>query len=292
MSVEALDAHLATGTTQTCRCWRLSRQDGTAFGFTDHDANLEFDGTVFQAGTGLTASALSQPTGLSVDNTEAVGALSDAAITEADIFAGRYDGAQVEAWLVQWSDVENRALQFRGSLGEITRTNGGFSAELRGLAEKLNVPTGRVYQHTCAAILGDGSCGLDLNQAAFTVEAACTATDGRRFSFDGVTSYAAHWFERGSLVVLSGSGAGLREAIKTDRIDGATRHVELWDQLRAAVAPGDMVRLTAGCDKRMATCRAKFNNMLNFRGFPDIPGEDWQVAHPTRLSNRSGGSRR
>lgn len=292
MSVQDLDLHLKTGTTGVSRCWRVTRMDGTEFGFTDHDVDLSFDGTAFRAGTGLSAAALSQTTGLSVDNTEAVGALSDLAITEEDIFAGRFDGAEVEAWLVQWADPENRVLQFRGSLGEITRANGAFSAELRGLAERMNVPTGRVYQRTCQAVLGDAECGFDLATAGYVAEVDVTTTDGRVFTFDGLTNFEPRWFERGQLRVLSGGAAGLTGAVKLDRVADGVRTVELWDSLRDDIASGDTIRLTAGCDKRMETCRLKFTNLMNFQGFPDIPGEDWQVAHPTRLSSRSGGSRR
>nr|WP_325048889.1 phage BR0599 family protein [Rhodophyticola porphyridii] len=53
-----------------------------------------------------------------------------------------------------------------------------------------------------------------------------------------------------------------------------------------------MIRLEAGCDKRMETCRLKFNNLLNFRGFPDIPGDDWLMSYPARTNARDGGSRR
>ena len=292
MSVEALDIHLETGTTEVCRCWRITRQDGVSFGFTDHDCDLAFDTTEFRAGTGLSAAALSQTTGLSVDNTEAIGALSDAAITEEDIFAGRFDGAQVEAWLVQWADPENRVLQFRGSLGEITRTNGAISAELRGLAEKMNVSTGRVYQRTCQAVLGEAGCGFDLETMGYMAEAVVSSTDGRVFTFEGLTSFEAGWFERGTMVVLSGAASGLGGAIKLDKLADGVRKVELWDNLREDIAAGDTIRMTAGCDKRMATCRHKFSNLLNFRGFPDIPSTDWQVAYPTRLSTRSGGSLR
>lgn len=292
MSVEAFDFHLKSGTTGVSRCWRVTRSDGMAFGFTDHDCDLAFDGTEFRAGTGLSAAALSQTTGLSVDNTEAVGALSDAAITEDDIFAGRFDGAEVEAWLVQWADPDNRVLQFRGSLGEITRANGAFSVELRGLAERMNVPTGRVYQRTCQAVLGDAQCGFDLTAAGYLVEVAVTTTDGRIFTFDGLTNFEPRWFERGKLTVLSGAAEGLSGAVKLDRVTDGVRHVQLWDSLRDDIAPGDIIRLTAGCDKRMETCRLKFTNLLNFQGFPDIPSEDWQVAHPSRLSSRSGGSLR
>jgi len=292
MNVQALDLHLQTGTTGVSRCWRVTRVDSVQFGFTDHDCDLTFDGTEFRAGTGLSAAALNQTTGLSVDNTEAVGALSDASITEADIFAGRFDGAEVEAWLVQWAEPENRVLQFRGSLGEITRANGAFSAELRGLAERMNVPTGRVYQRTCQAVLGDAQCGFALATAGYVAEAEVSTSDGRAFTFDGLSNFEPRWFERGQLRVLTGEAAGLSGAVKLDRVEGNTRLVELWDNLRGDVATGDTIRLTAGCDKRMETCRLKFTNLLNFQGFPDIPGEDWQVAHPTRLSSRSGGSRR
>ncbi len=292
MSIEALDQHLKTGTTGVSRCWRVTRMDGETYGFTDHDCDLSFEDTVFRAGTGLSAAALSQTTGLSVDNTEAVGALSDVAITEADIFAGRFDGAGVEAWLVQWANPENRVLQFRGSLGEINRANGAFTAELRGLAERMNVPTGRIYQRNCQAVLGDTVCAFDLDTTGYVTDAAVTTTDGRVFTFDGLTNFEPRWFERGRLLMLSGDAGGLSGAIKLDRIAGGIRTVELWDHLRAGIAEGDMVRLTAGCDKRLETCRLKFANLLNFQGFPDIPGEDWQVAHPTRLSSRNGGSRR
>jgi uncharacterized phage protein (TIGR02218 family) len=287
-----LDAHLATGTTGVCRCWRLTRGDGVSFGFTDHDRPLSFGGVAFRPEAGLSAAALSQSTGLSVDNTEALGALSDDAITEADIVAGRYDGAAVEAWLVQWDAPENRVLQFRGSLGELTRSGGAFRAELRGLAERMNVPTGRVYQRACSAVLGDGDCSFDLATPGYATEAEIVAVeDGRVFWLELAEPFEPRWFERGRCEVLDGVGAGLVAAIKIDRVEGDLRRVELWDRLRANIAPGDRLRLVAGCDKRAETCRFKFGNLLNFRGFPDLPGDDWLVAHPTRVSTRDGGSR-
>lgn len=294
MSAAGLDAHLATGATGVARCWKLTRRDGLVLGFTDHDCDLSFDGTTFRAGTGLTAAALSRTTGLSVDNTEAIGALSDAAVTEADIAAGRFDGADIEIWSVQWAQPENRALEFRGSLGEVSRAGGAFTAELRGLAERLNVPQGRVYAKYCSAVLGDAACGVDLSAPGFTAEVVSVSVEnGRVFVFEGLGGFAARWFERGVLTALEGSAEGLSGTVKRDRpqTDG-TRRVELWDGLRTAVAPGERVRLTAGCDKRLETCRVKFANVLNFQGFPDIPGEDWLMAHPARLTAHDGGSRR
>ncbi len=90
-----LAAHLDGGLTILCRCWVVRRADGATLGFTDHDRDLSFDEVDFRAESGLTARALEQTSGLSVDNSEAMGVLSDAAITDADIEAGRYDAAGV-----------------------------------------------------------------------------------------------------------------------------------------------------------------------------------------------------
>ena len=149
---EAFEAHLQTGVTTLCRCWAVVRRDGETFGFTDHDMDLSFEGIVFRADTGLSALALQQSTGLSVDNTEAIGVLSDAAVREEDIDAGRFDDAEVRAWQVNWADVDMRWLQFRGSVGELRRSGGSFHAELRGLTEALNRPLGRVFQKPCSAV--------------------------------------------------------------------------------------------------------------------------------------------
>jgi len=283
-------AHVEAGLTSIARCWALMRSDGTRLGFTDHDRDLSFDGLSFKADTGLTARALMQTTGLSVDNSEAVGALSDAAITEEDIRAGRYDGAIVEAWLVNWADVSQREMQFRGTLGELTRAEGGFQAELLGLAEALNQPQGFVYQRPCNAVLGDGRCGFDFSVPGYVEDRVAEAVeDGVRFTFADFTGFDDRWFERGRLIVLSGAAAGLSGHIKNDRLSGTGHEIELWSAIRAPIASGDMLRFEAGCDKQAPTCRLKFNNFLNFRGFPDIPGEDWLMSTPVTAASNDGG---
>ena len=52
----SLQSHLNTGTTTLAWCWRVTRSDGIRLGFTDHDRDLVFDGTLFEAATGFTAS--------------------------------------------------------------------------------------------------------------------------------------------------------------------------------------------------------------------------------------------
>jgi uncharacterized phage protein (TIGR02218 family) len=291
---EALAAHLAEGVTTVARAWEVRRKDGRRFGFTDHDLDLNFDGLVFRADTGMSAAAVQQGTGLAVDNSEAVGALSDTSVTEADIAAGRFDGAEVTAWLVNWADVSERKVLFRGTLGEITRSGGAFSAELRGLTEWLNRPVGRVYQAPCLAVLGDRSCGVDTEAEGMWAEVTVAAiSDKGALTVSGASGFEPQWFQRGRLTVLDGAADGLWAVIKRDVLfeDGA-RQVDLWEPLRAAVSVGDRLKLIAGCDKRFETCRTKFDNLVNFQGFPDIPQEEWILIHPTAARSRSGGSLR
>jgi uncharacterized phage protein (TIGR02218 family) len=287
---EDLLAHLAGGVSTLCRAWAVQRRDGVVLGFTDHDRDLSFDGLTYRAETGMTARTLMQTTGFAVDNSEAVGALSSDAVTEADLLAGRYDAAEVRCWLVNWTDVEQRLLQFRGTFGEIVRSAGAFRAELRGLTEALNQPQGRVYQRDCAAILGDAQCRFDLARPGFSVELAVqTHTERRVFAFAGVTGFAAGWFEKGRARLLDGQARGVIGLIKADRIEGGQRVIELWDRIGPPVAAGDRIRLEAGCDRQAATCQSKFDNFPNFRGFPHIPGEDWLLSYPTESGANDGG---
>lgn len=295
MSIEtpALLAHLQTGSTTLCRCWDITRADGTVMGFTDHDEDLSFGAITYRADTGLSAMALQNSTGLSVDNTEALGALSDEAIREEDIDAGRYDDAAVRAWLVNWRKLGERQLLFRGGIGEIRRFGEGFEAELRGLTQPLNLPMGRVYQKPCSAVLGDARCRVDLDQPGLSVlRAAEEMREQRIFRFVEMPEPEAGWYQLGRLIVQGGAAAGLSGVIKRDRIEGEDRVIELWHPLRAAVVPGDLLRIEAGCDKRLNTCRDKFNNILNHQGFPDIPGDDWSITDPARSGGLNGGSRR
>lgn len=274
--------------TTIARAWMVQRADGMTLGFTDHDAVLAFEGIDFRPDHGMSARALVQATGLSVDNSEAEGALSDDAITEADVLAGRWDGAEVKMWDVDWTDVAHRRLVFAGSLGEIARSSGAFRAELRGLSEPLNAAHGRVFHPRCSARLGDDKCRKTLTGDTFVAEAVIAAIENERIlRFSNFSSYEAGWFERGRLTVLDGQAQGLQGAIKNDvALPTGYRELELWQGLGIPPAVGDRVRFVAGCDKRAATCRDKFRNLVNFRGFPHLPSEDWIIA--PRAGGRNG----
>lgn len=274
-----LAAHLATGATTLCWCWRLTRKDGAVQGFTDHDLDVSFDGTTFEAAAGFTASEIKDALGLSVDNLEVTSALSSAGLAEVDLAAGLYDDAKVEIWRVNWQAPEQRVLMRTGSLGEVKRAGIAFSAEVRGLAHYLNQPKGRLFQYTCDADVGDARCGIDLDAPAYTGAGSITAVaSARKFSASGLNGFASGFFTRGLVTFTSGAAIGQRVEVKSHTLAGVVATIELWQPARLPLDAGQTFNITAGCDKHLATCASKFANAVNFRGFPHMPGNDFVTA--------------
>jgi uncharacterized phage protein (TIGR02218 family) len=272
----ALQEKLASGVTTLCRCWRIARRDGVVLGFTDHDEDVTLDGTLCRAGTGLTGSEVTARLGLSVDGSEISGALNDDSLSEADLAAGRYDAAAVELSLVDWSEPSLFVLLSKGTLGEVRREGAAFSAEMRGLADRLNEPSGRLYTATCSADLGDSRCAIDLSDPTFLGSGTVTVMNGTSsFLASGLDAFVDAWFTAGKLTWTGGANAGLAVEVKGHRLVADGVSLTLWQAMPEPIADGDTFSVTAGCDKRFETCRDRFDNVVNFRGFPHIPGNDF-----------------
>jgi uncharacterized phage protein (TIGR02218 family) len=262
-------------------------------GFTDHDADLVIDGLTCRAGTGFTASEATSRFDLAVDGSEIAGARGDDARTEADLVAGRYDAARIETWLVDWSDTTLKVMTACGTLGEVKREGQAFSAELRGLADVLSQESGRLYTAKCSADLGDARCKVDLSLSMWRGEGAVVSPETSSVVVvSGLDTFADGFFTAGRLVWISGANAGLSVEIKEHRIAVGVVRLSLWQSVPEPIASGDTFTVTAGCDKTFATCRDRFANTVNFRGFPHIPGNDFVVAAPSVGAGNDGGSLR
>ncbi|WP_296643466.1 DUF2163 domain-containing protein [Roseinatronobacter sp.] len=286
----ALQAHLEDGTTTLAWCWRIIRADGVAFGFTDHDRVLVFDGTDFEPESGFAASEIRAGSDLSVDAQDAEGVLSSDRITETDILDGRWDAAEVELWRVNWADTSQRVLMRRGAVGQIRRGRMAFVAEVRSLSHVLGQTVGRTFQAGCDAALGDARCGVDLEDSAY--KGTGTVVDllrDRAFTASGLSGFASSWFSFGTIEWTSGANAGRQtEVLAHDPVDGVAILTLLEAPVRA-IAEGDAFTIRAGCDKRLETCSAKFANIANFRGFPHIPGQDTILRYASRDGGHEGG---
>jgi uncharacterized phage protein (TIGR02218 family) len=286
-----LQAHLNSGTTTLSMCWRLKLRSGETLGFTDHDQPLSFLGTEFEADSGFTASEIEAAVGFGVDNLEASGALQSGKLDEQRLRAGDFDHAEIEIWKVNWSDVSQRLLMRTGHLGEVTSGSGKFQAEVRGLTHALNQTRGRIYQYGCDAKLGDARCGQNLNAVAYRDQGIVTAIDGATLKVSGI-NFASGWLNRGEIKWITGAGAGRTLAIQRHRKSGGTTEIVLRDAPSFICLPGEQVEVTAGCDKAFETCRSKFSNQHNFRGFPHMPGTEFVAGFPKSGDPKNNGAKR
>lgn len=285
---EALAAKLASGVTTLAHLWRIVRRDGAEFAFTDHDRPLAFDALTAAPLSGVSGGVIEKSAGLAADSASIAGALAAEAITEGDLARGLWDGARVDIYRVDWSNPADRIHLFAGRIGEVRRGVQAFEAELRGLQAPLNVPVGRVFSRFCDADLGDARCGKDIEVAAFRAGGAVTEVLGSHaFRASGLDAFEDQWFARGR-VVWDG---GIQSEIASHRAEGAFAVIELLDHPGAALAESATFTVYAGCDKRLATCRGKFDNVVNFRGFPHMPGNDALRSGPGAGDKLDGSSR-
>jgi uncharacterized phage protein (TIGR02218 family) len=262
--------HIKSEVTTIRTCWKATLVNGTVYGFTDHTQDLTINGATYLAASGHTPSSIVNNSTLAVDNLEIQGVLDSAAIDDVDIHAGLWDFAAVEIFQVNVADLSLGIIrQHRGRLGEVSLNRNSFTAELRGLAQQMQQVVGDLYSPTCRADLGDAKCGINL--ASITVTGTVSGvTDNRSFTDSGRPENLGY-FDSGKLTWTSGENIGLAMEVKTF----AAGAFVLFLAMPFQVTVGDTYSVYRGCKKRFAEdCVTKFNNAINFRGEPHVPGND------------------
>lgn len=293
-----MQADLNSGSTKHCFCWKLTRKDSTVMGFTDHDLNLIFGGVTYLAATGFTASAIKSTNTLAVDNSQVDGMLSSNAILESDIDAKLYDNAKISIYRVDWTNPSvNNVEVFTGYLGTLTRGKHSFMAELRSINQAVNQPTGRLYSKMCSVDLFSTQCGKlvgSVTNGQLTGRAVSSVFSRRMFVTTDTTlvSLLNGFYNGGLLTWTSGANSGAAIEIKSFQViaGGGAAWIELWESMAANISAGDLFTIRVGCDKTITTCYNTFNNVVNFRGFPRMPGQDNAVQLAAQADRNDGTS--
>ncbi len=271
-----LATHIAGETTTLATCWKVTRRDGAIFGFTDFDKDLTVDSLLYQARSGYTRSAIHTIANLAVDNLDIESAIDSETLSAADLRAGVWDGATVEIFLVNWANLANgKIILKRGTIGEVELKDTLFRAELRGLSQALSQQIVELYTPDCRADLGDARCKINL--AALTVTGAVTAATDRRSFADSARGESVNHWNGGLLTWTSGANVGRKMEVKAFGSGGT---FTLFLPMPSIVAVGDNYSLRPGCDKKFSTCKDRYNNVKNFRGEPNVPGNDQVLAYP------------
>jgi len=282
--------HLAGENVTVAVCLKITRQDGTELGFTNHDRDITFEGVTYEAEWGYTPSELSGTANLAVDNLTIRGITTVNGIAREDLITGKYDQAEAEIFLVNYRDLtQGRVILRRGWLGEVVVRDNGFEAEFRGLAQAFQQEIGEVYTPGCRADLGDSRCGINLDDWTETGQVTAVgvgkfaATITEQHPGQGHETYygsaGTDWFTGGLLTWTSGGNAG--SSVEVRKWD-----IEAWPGLgnvhvfylalptTETIQVGDQFEVYAGCLKTVDHCAYKFSNIANFRGEPYVPGPD------------------
>lgn len=282
----AYAAHLAGACTTIATALRITRTDGTVYGFTNCGQDVVIDGVTYLANPGLDVTTVEQSAGLGVDNLELTTFHDESVFTTMDVAAGKWTNAAFYMFRYNWrSPSDGIEPMLAGTLGEPEIRQTTLVVELRGLQQYLQQSIGNVSTKTCRARFADyptpnGNNRCRLAAADWTVAGTVTAvTDARRqFTAAGLTQ-ADDWFAEGVVTWLTGDLTGQSGKVKAFASGGV---VTLLLPTISDIAVGDTFTILAGCRKRLdEDCAAKFSNTLNFQGEPHRPTTDQLTATGT-----------
>lgn len=281
----ALQSHYEAATITTALLWKITRTDGVVAAFTDHDEAITYDSVTYARSSAFDASAAVTKAEMTVDDLEVVGLLDTSGITAQDIERGLWDAASVQILRVNWKDLSAGADPvFHGEIGNIERRAGGFVCELRDLFQYLRRQIGRNVSPLCDAVVGDARCGVDMAPFTFTTTVTAVGSDPRRMFTCSSLTQPAGYFADGKAEFTSGANDGRTMDVKSS-VSGA---ITLQLQMPYPVQVGDTLTISAGCNKVHqltyddagevtgveGDCFNKFDNVVNFRGSPFVPGRD------------------
>lgn len=267
-------------TTRLAQIWTITRTDGEIFRFTSLDRDLDWLGNTYQACDSLVPSASESVSEVdAAGNMDLSGAIGPDGITTLDLYAGLYDGAEVEAWLVPWSGFAVPKRLLKGTFGPVEQAETGFKVEILGDGAKLlQTPLIRLIQPQCRWQFGDSKCGVDLTP--LTVTGAVDSATGQRSFVDAARVEAVGYFTRGRITFTSGLNNGVSAEIKSHASGG---NFILWPRLAFPIAAGDQYSMTPGCTNLKETSGGTqgcqdWNNLRRYGGFRKVPGGDKRTA--------------
>jgi uncharacterized phage protein (TIGR02218 family) len=263
--------------TRRCQLWIITRRDGEILRFTSHDEDVTWGNDVYSSCKSLDESASEQSADQGdVGNIELAGILDDDAISEPDLYAGKYDDAFYEVWEKSWdSDSDQVRRVVAGWGGSTSQGEDGFHTEVLGPgARLLQKPLLRTVTPTCRFIFGDPTtCGVDA-EALKVAGAAVTVSTSRTFFWtDAVDPANGSQWANGTLTWLTGANAGTFCEVKS--VDfAAAGLVVLWQPAGFIPQAGDTFDLKPGCDLAFDGGCAAYSNRDRFGGYPKVPGND------------------
>ena len=295
----SLKNSISAEVTTLANCIKITRRDGYMIGFTEHDRDLPIEGMIYKSIAGFEVSARKNSSDMSVGNmslssyiyphkdtqhNSLKSLLKQSLIkeilqgknyikelTDIELMSGKYDFAQLEFFTIDYENLEaGKIVCNKGHMGEVSLRDNYFFAELRGQAQRLSQDgICDVYSICCRVNLGDSRCGIDLRR--YSKLSHVTTAEGRNsFYSKDLENEPDGWFNGGVIKWLTGNNKDISMEIK----EFTQGRCILALPMGYAIKSLNRFKITAGCDKSFTTCKDKFDNVINFRGEPDLSSVD------------------
>lgn len=287
-----LAAHIDNGGTSLCELIVITPVVGAVLAFTNHTQNLSVGGVLHLSRPGMRVSVVKSNLRMEIDNSEGAGFFQTGIITLGDILRGKFNDAFFERAFANYDSPGDGGYVFQsGYVGRVEVHDHMFKAELRSLLAVISQPVGRVLSRRCdVRRLGDARCKFDMSSTqttgvlfrqTLTVTSVISQiefqTSGMNLSGSNGTGYD-DWFRGGIVHWTGGNNAGYESEISSTVAPSGLR---LFNPPGLDLQSGDTLYAEAGCDRSTGHCIGKFRNavqplgnMLNFRGFPFLIGDD------------------
>jgi uncharacterized phage protein (TIGR02218 family) len=246
----------------------LTLKSGIKIGFSEYDLAFILDNILYKPQNSFNLENFSNRNN-STNFSEILGVIDDEIITENDLISGKFLDSEIEIAVTNPKNLAlGKVILFTGFVDKIINDNQKFYFEIKSFSEKLKRTITQNYSKKCRAVFTDSKCGLNKN--TFTFNGSITSVLNDYQFADSARTQANFYFNYGVIKFTSGLNNGLSFDVKNyqDKIFEIFLATEFQPNI------GDTYEVTTGCDKEFKTCITKFNNAINFRGEPFVPGNE------------------
>lgn len=269
-TTDDLKSSFEADTTNIVKCWKITLKDSSIIGFTTNSEDFNYNNIKYNSFSSGDVGNIESNLDIEEDSFEFSNMISSELIAESDILSGKYDNATIEIFLIDIQNQSNgKVTLLNGVISDIECKGNMFTAKVKGLKDSIDKTIGEVYSPLCRCRFCDTKCGLE--ETNFTFSATITnVSDAVTFITDDATilSKTTGYFDNGIIEFTSGNNKGQKMEIKQYANGTFILSLNLPNELKV----GDAFNVIAGCDKKFATCCDAFDNAVNFRGEPHLPG--------------------
>lgn len=249
--------------------YKIAYEDGTFDFFTSHSEKINWGGADYTPQP-ITRDTQEQEAAIKVGTIRTTMYIGDINRTLLDVAAIRnqrkLDRAEFFLYQIGLNDPTNNwRLKFNGFTGIVEIDRMHITAEFRDIffLLKKNVPRD-IYGESCNLVFGSPTCTVDLS--TIKVSGSVGAGSNAEKIVDAARTEADDFFERGKLIMTTGTYAGISATVKGYSVG----QIELMPPLPGVPSFGDQYELWPSCQKVYNGCLT-YANTDNFYGFQYVP---------------------